>query len=129
MQVSLHLLSWVDYIKGIVSIFLDTNGMIYKPVVTIIGIDFVRFQTFPQRTVRRFLPLLSSLSLSLNHQHLPTISKLAKCLRRHLCGSKSYSHRVFTPEDNLQLSLLYLPSSPKAMSSSKERIPLVNATS
>lgn len=36
-----------DYIKGIVSIFFDTKGMICKFVV-IIRIGFAQFQTFPK---------------------------------------------------------------------------------
>lgn len=40
----------------------------------------------------------------------PQTSKLAKCLKRHLCSSKNYSHKeVFPPKDNLNPSLLYLP--------------------
>lgn len=101
----------IDYIKGIVSIFLDINGLIYKFVVTIIGLDLFTIPNFSPKDSKGIpTTILSFLSLSFIYQQLPANLKAYKVLDKHTCGRKSYSHReVFTPEDYSQLSLLYLP--------------------
>lgn len=105
LQVILNLLNWVQIIlREYISLLLDNKWYDLYLVVTIIGIDFVHSsKIFPKgqkgipNTILSSLFLLSS---TINYWH---ISKLATCLRRSICGSKSYLQRNIHSESQFAI--------------------------